>query len=194
MELEPDRLIQLSLSPLCIGVKGICVVSGYRPHLKDRLRDAFDRGVRPEILVRLVTDDQRRQATKTVEQAIELRHKAREDHYEKYDVRVKHMMAKVRDEWTRPSAQLKPYFSYRDTLDPTDLRLEAEKRVRRRFEQVLARIDSAERRQMNRIAGLPERRFQERAPRIAAQEKEHELVLAREELRPAFARARERKR
>lgn len=169
-------------------------MSEYRPHLKDRLRLVFDRGVRPEILTRLVTEEQRRKATEIASQAVELRNKARSDHHEKYDVRVKHMMARVRDEWTRPRTELKPYFAYHDRLDPADLRKEAEKRVRQRFEHLLARIDDAERRQMNRTAGLPAERQRERAPRIARDLQEGGRARGPERLRDVFNRARERNR
>ena len=173
--------------------------SPYRPHLRDRLKRAFDRGVQPEILKRLQTNDQRQRAVEITKQAWELREKARTDHREKYDVRVKHMVAKVRDEWTRPNRELKPYFAYRDRLDASDLRMEAEKRVRRRYEQLVARIDAGERLQLARLAGLPERSVPERSHRVSERTREREVERSTQEpsrtkLRLAFDRTRDRTR
>lgn len=138
----------------------------FQPHLKDRLMRAFERAGDQEIMRRITDPEQLRSAREVKEQAGRLRNQATRDHTEKYDVRVKHMMTRVRDEWTRPNLVLKPNFARLDRLDGTDLRIEAERRVRRRHESMLVRINEGERRQLRRLVGLPDRTPPERTHRV----------------------------
>lgn len=169
----------------------------YRPHLKDRLRQAFERGGDADIMRRVQTPEQLREIARIKDQAQALREKVRGDHREKYDVRVKHMMSRVRDEWTRPNLTLKPDFARLDRLDIRDIELEAERRVRKRFESLLVRIDGGELRQLRKVVGLPDRAPPERPVRFdgrqpSAEPERTDAKTERSKLRLVFDRARER--
>lgn len=148
----------------------------FRPHLKDRLRQAFREGSERDLMRRAHGLEEITRIRQIAERTVVRINRAEHLFRELYQARIVREMKRLMNERAALRKDLKFSRIGSDAFDGVSLGHAAERAARQRQEQLIARIRQAAEQQKRAVVGLSDRRRGQ----------------VREPLRAVFARTRER--
>jgi hypothetical protein len=162
-------------------IQGVCAVTEYRPHLRNRLKQAFERAAFTHEISRIRPSDVAR-VHDIEEHARRLKARVRDYFRRNHVDLVERERQRMIDEAGAMRRDLKPFGMGEDRFDRTGSAASADRHVRQREERLMARIEQARENEWSKVM----KRGGDEPPRDPGRNRGH--------LKVVFDRARERDR